>query len=266
MTAVDRPASAVEARTVVHAYGVVPLGAVPVTDLPGVRGAPVVLVEGRRVAALASELPVEELGEQVWREHAEDPQWLGEVAREHHAVLQALVEEIDVLPLRLPALWSTRAALVEALDSQPAWESALRRIAGHVEWGLQAYAVPAPDQPAERPSSGAAYLRGRADEATRKEEERKVRAAAVLDLHEELALAATHAVTNPPQDPALSGRDMPMVLNAAYLVPREGRDAFLALADRLHEQVSARGLVVEVSGPWPAYNFVDLAEAAEEPS
>jgi hypothetical protein len=47
-----------------------------------------------------------------------------------------------------------------------------------------------------------------------------------------------------------------MVLNAAYLVPVEGADAFVARADDLaaaHPEV-----LVDRRGPWPPYSFAML--------
>ena len=60
----------------------------------------------------------------------------------------------------------------------------------------------------------------------------------------------------------LSGRREQMLLNGAYLVSRADQARFLELAGEIADDSSTRGLSVEVSGPWPAYNFTGDAEAA----
>jgi hypothetical protein len=46
----------------------------------------------------------------------------------------------------------------------------------------------------------------------------------------------------------------PLVLNGAYLVPDEDRDAFMRLVEGLQEERGAE-YAFEVTGPWPPYNF-----------
>ena len=48
-----------------------------------------------------------------------------------------------------------------------------------------------------------------------------------------------------------------MVLHAGYLLAEERREPFHELAGRLAEHYRPEGLLVEVTGPWPPYNFVD---------
>jgi hypothetical protein len=248
--------------TVAHVYGVVAAG--PDVPLPGagIDGAPVRLVRCDNVAAVVSDLDAERYGPEVWTEHREDPAWLGEVASAHNAVLEAVVEHADVLPLRLPALYRSTDEVERTLREDSAkLSAALAEIRGHVELGGKIYLLDqrGPEVGAQ-PTSGRDYLMRKASEAHRKEEASRQRQRLVLDAHEALALASTHAVVNAPQDRALTGRDEPMLLNAAYLVPREARADFLALADRVADQLFTAGMVLEVSGPWPAYNFASRAD------
>ena len=73
---------------------------------------------------------------------------------------------------------------------------------------------------------------------------------------------SAECVRNQPQDAVLSGRREQMLLNGAYLVRRADQARFLELVRELADDSSNSGLSVEVSGPWPAYNFTGDAEAA----
>ncbi len=84
----------------------------------------------------------------------------------------------------------------------------------------------------------------------------------VREIHDALGQLSAEHVRNRPQDAVLSGRREPMLLNGAYLVNRADQARFLELVGVIADDSLARGLSVEVSGPWPAYNFTGDAEAA----
>lgn len=251
-------------ETVVHAYGVVPAG--QVLSLPeGIDGSAVTEVRVGNVVALASELSTQSYGPDVWRAHAEDPRWLEQVASQHHAVLQAVVGQADVLPLRLPGIHHDVSTLEQVLREQAAdLEHALGRVRGHVELGAKVFLVEQAGKPdgEQPPTSGREYLARRSAEATQRDEARLRRQKEVLDAHEAMAHGSTRTAVNPPQDAALSGRSEPMLLNAAYLVPRDGLDEFVALAERVHADLAQDGMTLEVTGPWPPYNFADVTDGS----
>jgi hypothetical protein len=46
-----------------------------------------------------------------------------------------------------------------------------------------------------------------------------------------------------------------VVLAGAVLVSKDARDEFLSRCQMARAEASARGLTLEVSGPWPPYHF-----------
>jgi hypothetical protein len=216
------------------------------------------------LAAVASELGSEQYGPEVWRAHADDPRWLGEVAAAHNAVLEVLVDQTDVLPLRLPGLYGDRAALEAVLVEQAdGFEASFAAVDGQVEWGVKVFLMRnVDDDPPTEPATGREYLLRKAGEADRRQAARDRRTTALLDAHAALAELGTDAVVNSPQDGALSGRPEPMLFNGAYLVGRTTRDVFLTLAQELGDRLWAEGMSMEVTGPWPPYNFAGRVESS----
>lgn len=253
--------------TVVHAYGIVPAGT-PGPGVVGLGGAAVDVMPLGDVAVLVSRLSQAGYGTAVWEGHAEDPQWLGEVAAAHHNVLQSMIETTDVLPLRLPTIQPDETALERALTEILAeLSAALDRVRGHIELGAKAFVVAEPRAEAEPATkmTGRQYLARRKAQADLREAARLRRQQELVDAHEAMAAAATDATTSRPQDPALSGRPEPMVLNSAYLVPRDRFDDFVAVAEQVGADLRADGIALEVTGPWPPYNFVaERATAAAD--
>lgn len=252
------------ADSVVHAYGLVPTGGV-LTVPDGIDGSQVTTVTIGSLTVLVSELSARAYGADVWRANAEDPRWLEHIVQEHHRVLQAVVEETDVLPLRLPAIHDDTLSLENAVrEQQQLLEAALERLRGHVELGAKAFLVEqrptvTTDPP---PTRGRDYLARRSAEADDRAQARTRRQAEVEDVHRALAGLSTDCAVSRPQDPALSGRREPMLLNAAYLVRRADLDRFVALAEQLHERLAHGGMSLEITGPWPPYNFADAADGS----
>lgn len=244
--------------TLHYVYGVLRSGPPPAELADGPDGIAVHLVEAHGLAAAVSELPTDRFSEEEFRAHAEDPQWLQQLASAHHRVLASIAEEDDVVPLRMPTLCRNRERVVELLDTQAdVLRQALELVGGCVEWGVKLYAEPRPaEQQTVRAASGRDYLGQRAAQGRARDEERTRRGDAVRECHDALAAAAVAAVVNAPQDPALSGRREPMVLNAAYLVPRDREEDFrTVLAQQAEGSCREAGVVAELTGPWPPYNF-----------
>lgn len=252
--------------TVVHAYGLVPGGGRFSLPERGIADATVRTIAFHHLEVVVSDLPAESFGEAAWAEHGEDTQWLTPVAAAHHDVLQHLVERGDILPLQLPGIYPSDEALIDALESSRAdLERAWQTLAGRVEWSLQIFPtaeLPAPEKPA--PRSGREYLERRRSQQDARETERGRRETAVTEAHEALAREAAADVVRAPLDKAVTGREEPMLLNSAYLVEREQEQRFLALAERLHNQlVATSGMRIEATGPWPPYSFVGADGAGE---
>jgi hypothetical protein len=249
-------------HTVVHAYGVVTAG----TELPidtGIDGSPLALVDVGEFAIVSSHLSAYRYGLESWREHAMDPEWLQDVVQQHHLVLQAITSTADVVPLRLPAIHSDLTTLRQVVTAQRGeLTAAARRIRGHIEMGVKVFAGDEKSMaipPAEEAMTGRDYLNRRSREATQIAARLHQRVSAVNQIHATLSHSASSAIINPPQHPALSGRDQPMLLNGAYLVLRHRLHDFLNRAD----SAGGCGLLVEITGPWPPYNFTDSAQPEE---
>jgi hypothetical protein len=262
-----------------------PEGEVDLSWLTGVGEAKVRTATGSGLTALVSDVSMAEFSEAALRENLENLDWLDEVAREHHYVIDAAVRLFPLLPVRLATVYSGDEALRSALAEHNAQLlDALHRVGGRVEWGVKAYAAAQPEDARERrpeagpgqadraqeakdpagpdadgdagPGSGAglAYLKRRraALNATRESKTAAMNGAQAV--HADLAVKATDTRLHPPQTVALSGIRQPMLLNAAYLLEASDGVSFTAAvagAATAHPE-----LRIELTGPWPPYSFV----------
>jgi hypothetical protein len=231
---------------------------------------PVFALEQGEVAAIVSRVPLAEFGEQPLREHLSDMEWLERTARHHEHVLDELARGGTPIPMRLCSIYRDETGVRTMLERESdALRQALAHLHGKAEWGVKAFAdvdAVEPESPAEPaelgPGDGAAYMHGRLTQRRRGEEARARVEEACDTMHAALCAIAVDAVTSAPQRPEVSGRDEPMVFNASYLVGDPDADAFHGELARLRGDLSRLGVELEVTGPWPPYNFVPGAIGA----
>lgn len=244
-----------------YLYGVVPTGGTaPSVAAVDPRDEVAVVAEGP-IAGLASRVSLAEFDEAALPQRLSDAAWLEQKIRAHEQVLEAALAGGAVVPCRFCTVYrdedDLRRFLAERGESLAA---ALARVEGRVELGVKAFAAgtPSGDEAAEA-ESGRAYLEARRRQQRAREELARTRAETVGELHDRLLGAAEDGVVLDLQSRDVSGRDAEMLFNGAYLVAeRPPFEAALAAAAREHEE-----LALELTGPWPPYNFVpeELARA-----
>ena len=258
-----------------------PDGSVDLSWLTGVGETMVRTATSCGLTALVSDVSLAEYGEAALRENLENLDWLDEVAREHHYVIDAAARLFPLLPVRLATVYSGDAAVCAALTSRCGQlRDALLRVGGRVEWGVKAYGAAPGDaaveaggdaadaerapammstgdgdgqEPRTEGGAGMAYLRRRRAQLTSARESRSVAVSGAQAVHAELTTRALGTRLHPPQPAQLSGVRQPMLLNAAYLLETADCVTFTAA---VAGQASAHPeLRVELTGPWPPYSF-----------
>ena len=253
-------------------------GAADLSWLTGVGGARVRTVARSGLSMLVSDVSLAEFGEAALRRNLEDLDWLDEVARAHHQVIDAAARQSSLLPTRLATVYTSDAAVCDALDERGTeLHAVLGRVGGRVEWGVKAYAEPSPAAreervpagrdrvgaregtdpgPADRDAgtgAGLAYLKRRRAQLTAGERARSAAVNAVRAVHANLGEHAADSRLHPPQSTQLSGARLPMLLNAAYLIATDEGAGFTAAVEA--EASAHPDLRIELTGPWPPYSF-----------
>jgi hypothetical protein len=268
-----RAARAAPAGQLLWAYCVLRAGDPHPEDAAGVdESGRVERIEAAGLAALVSRVPRAEFGEEPLRRNLNDLAWLERAARAHESVLDQTLAASNIVPLRLCTIYENDDSVRQMLARERgAFVQALDHLAGREEWsvkvlidpGLLAEEARAYCDDARRlepdiddSGGGAAYmLRRRAERQVR--EVGDTLAAQVADqVHTRLEELALDAVRRSPQNRDLSGHEGDMVLNAAYLVEADRVEELQRVAAGLQSEHRALGTRVELTGPWPPYNFV----------
>ncbi|MFF2729018.1 GvpL/GvpF family gas vesicle protein [Streptomyces sp. NPDC058008] len=238
--------------------------------LPGVAaGAPLRRLRFGELTAIVQTVRAADFTDEAWQVRMSERDELERYARAHHDVVSAAAAVCPTVPLPLATLYHgeerARQALVEETGR---FLAALRRTAGHAEWGVKVYAaapsvpepVPAPHPqgaPGARtrpaPGAGLAYLERKRGAQARRERRHddSLRLAETVDAaFLNLAAAGRRLRLHAPEP---GGKARAQVLNATYLVAEHRRTELDALARTLRDATGAR---IDVSGPWVPYSFV----------
>lgn len=231
-----------------------------VAGLDGVAGGAVRLVAAGDLQAVVSDVDRADFEARALEERLEDLGWLAETARAHHHVVDAVGRTHVVAPLSLATVYYGEERVRELLDSGgETFREVLARLAGRSEWGVKAFVRQRPAAPAtaERPRSGAEYLRARRRALREGERSGEEAQRAAEEVHAAVAALAVESRLHRLQDPALSGSSEPMVLNGAYLV---STDVVVELEALVHDLRDDQRLRVELTGPWVPYSFVAVGD------
>jgi hypothetical protein len=239
----------------------------------GVGAAPVERVAAEGLAALVSRVPAAEFAQEPLTRNLNDLTWLERVARAHEAVLDETLAQRTIVPLRMCTIFESEDGVREMLvrRREPLTE-ALDGLEGRLEWAVKvlvdgdrlidaAGSLSSERAPAARTGEGGAYLQRRRDERGTRAAASRLAAETAQQIHARLQDWALDAHTAPPQNRELSGHEGEMVLNASYLIERERTEELRQIVAELEEHHRGLGARIELSGPWPPYNFVPGPDA-----
>ncbi len=245
-----------------YVYGVVSSGAELDGELNGIDPSrPVTILREDALAAVTSQVPLEEFDEERLREHLADMSWVEATARAHERVLERVQAQTALVPMRMCTVYRTEGGVREMLHREAdAFEEAIDHLAGKAEWGVKAFVsleADVPDADADAsPARGAAYMERKRTERERRQHALDIAEDAAGAIHERLSPLADDAQMIPLQRPEASGHGGAMILNGVYLVADDALERFHEEVRALQTEFGPQGIESVCTGPWPAYNFV----------
>ncbi len=250
--------------TATYVYCIMHAAAPPKTARvpPGLRGAtrPSMAKVSRTLWLAVADVPLASYGPEPLETSLKDMQWVGDVAVAHEAVAEHFARQprVTVIPMQLFTMFSSERRAVEETQSRRRdLEALAKRVAGCDEWGVRMTRRPAAVPPrravAATRASGAAFLAAKKEARDRAREARLAGADTADRAFAALAAIAREARR---RDDAPEGATSPPLLDAAFLVPTARRARFKAAARRLAAGCANAGADMVLTGPWPAYNFV----------
>jgi gas vesicle protein GvpL/GvpF len=216
---------------------------------------------------VVADAPLDEYGEDSINQKLSDIDWVSRAAVAHEAVVESFIPLRAVLPMKLFTIFTTdERALDQVRGDRERIDRLVKRVANQTEWGVRVTlgrvtaaraAAPASRRKVStRPgtNAGAGYLsqkKAQRDAALELAARARDTVAGLYDrLESKSRLAKRRAASELPADRG------PLLLDAAFLVPRARATSFRTLVSGEAKRLGRLGYAVSLSGPWPPYTFV----------
>src|SRR2546423_1388926 len=224
-----------------------------------------------QLAAIVSAVPLADYGEEALQARLSNPAWTAVRAMRHEKVVEHFARRTSVVPLRFGTIYMKRASVRAMLSER---EQALRDIIeslhGREEWGvnilcdrkrlMDAIVSLSPrlrelGEQAASASPGQSYLMRKKIDAMRVDETRAEMKRVAAKVESELAPLSDGSVRLKVHKDE-GGEHGDLVGKLAFLVARARFEEFRAAAEGLALAHAPSGFQLELTGPWPAYNFI----------
>jgi hypothetical protein len=257
--------------TATYLYCIVRSASTPKTarapqGLPG-STRPSILAVGKSLWIAVADVPLALYGPEALDALLRDLRRVSDVALAHEAVVEHFSKQPNatVVPMKLFTMFSTTERAIEEMRSRRAdLATVLRRIAGCEEWGVRisrrVSAAPSRGSRAAKAVSGASGAGFLAAKKQARDDAREASRVAAETAHHAYAALAAIARAARRRDDAPEGAVSPPLVDAAFLVPVGRRARFRAAARRLATGSAKTGVEMTLTGPWPAYNFVQTGQ------
>ena len=228
-------------------------------------------IEVNNLAALVSRVPLATYNEESLAEHLTDATWTAIRAMRHETVVEFVAKRASVVPLRFGTIYLERDGIEKMLSGRSrALEEIIEQLRGREEWGVNVYSDRAVlmstitsvspvlremVERAQQASPGQSYLMQKKIDALKADEVR----AAVNRIVEQIEQKLKEQTDDARRLRILKVETTEhgeLKAKFAFLVKRSGFEEFRDAAERLAQEHQAAGVRIELTGPWPVYNFV----------
>jgi hypothetical protein len=217
---------------------------------------------------IVADAPLDAYGAEAINKNLGDLDYVSRAAVAHESVIEAFRDASAVVPMKLFTIFTSDARALEHIAAERARiTDVIKRVANHLEWGVRVMLDSKGAPPSRLRRSGAAgSRRSVADSSgaaflTRKKSERDLktelasRAREVVDhVYDRFAALARLARRRTAAELPVQGG--PLLLDAAFLVPKTKSGRFEKLGARVARDLARQGYLVTLTGPWPAYSFI----------
>lgn len=249
----------------------------PVESLPAAieEGSDLEWVKAGIFSALSSRVPLTSYGEDRLMEHLSDASWTAVRAMRHETVLEAVAKRATIVPVRFGTIYLERAGIERMLgDNGSEFAQILDKLRGCEEWGVNVFCDQSKlmsditsvspvlrelAEQAAQASPGQSYLMQKKIDTLRVEETR----ATLTRIIEEIEKALSEMSDDAKRLRVLkveATEHGELRAKFAFLIQKSEFLKFHDAAERLAEEHQAAGMRLELTGPWPAYNFTRIEE------
>jgi len=230
----------------------------------------VALIESGDLAAVISLVPMASYGEESLAKNLTDPSWTALRAMRHEQVVEHFAKQISVVPLRFGTIYLEAAGVEDMLgENNQRLVEIVERLRFREEWGVNVYSdrivlmstiisvsprLKELSERAAKASPGESYLLQKKIDTLKSDEARVEVNRAISEL-EAILRAESVDARRLRVLKVESTEHGELKAKFAFLIERSRFQQFQAAAEKMATDLKVSGLSLELTGPWPAYNF-----------
>ena len=223
------------------------------------------------LAALTSEVLRADYSEENLAERLTDATWTAIRAMRHETVVEYVAKRTTVIPLRFGTIYLERSGVEEMLTEKSSeLQSIIEQLHGREEWGVNVFVDRAVllssitsvspvlrdlVQRAEQAAPGQSYLMQKKIDALKVDEARTA-VNRIVDQIEERLKQQSDGARRLRILKVETTEHGELKAKFSFLIKRDGFEEFRNRAEELAKQYQEAGVRLELTGPWPAYNFL----------
>lgn len=213
-------------------------------------------------------------GEKIKEKLLNDVKWAEENVRAHHEVIDQAFQIGVVIPMKFGTMYKNKESLVEMLAKYYLqFTNVISQLQDKKEWGVKAYlnhkkfieSLKKKNKEIQKlekrgsslPEGMRWYTERKIDEIIAQvlEEETEEKLRYLVEKLEKYSekVRMNEALSKDIQEP-----DREMIMNVACLVKNDALQSFKDLFHELAKETKHKGILLELTGPWPPYNFVEI--------
>jgi hypothetical protein len=233
------------------------------------------LVKGDGLSAITSKVPLDQYGEDVLSNNLAEAGWLAPRAMRHEQVVEHFARRTSVVPLRFGTVYLDRHGIQKMLSTRrPELTAIIERLRGREEWGVNVYfdlnqllesiTSVSPKlrelaRQAESSAPGQSYLLKKKIESLKVDEVRS-EITRLIDETEKKLEGSVDELQRLRVLKVESTEHGELKAKFAVLIERSKFEEFHSSVEQWAVANKETGMRLELTGPWPAYNFTTKNE------
>jgi hypothetical protein len=233
-------------------------------------GSRIELINEGRLAAVVCRVSMADYSEDALQTKLEDPAWTAARALRHERAVSHFAARAAVVPLRFGAIYLGRERIRSLLkEKRRELLATIDRLRNREEWGVSLLcdrskfleSLPSVStrlrdlsHRARSVPPGQSYLLRKKIDGVRAAEAAAHTRHVIRRIESDLKAASEGAVRLRVTKAEIA-EQAGVAAKLAFLVPRQGFDAFISAAELLAAEYAELGFRLELTGPWPPYNF-----------
>ena len=208
--------------------------------------------------AIVQTVPAADYAEAALTQGLQNLDWVGPRAIAHERVIESFLSAAALLPMQLFTLFTSDERVADHVRSDRARIGRiLKRVEKKVEWGLRLTfnEKAAREKAAKRPArSGTEFLARKRDVLDVGRKQLAEARTAANRVYKAIGRKAAASQRRTSLERAAPGSRL--LLDAAFLVPVAKSGAFKSVIREQTRRLRGTGIDTSLTGPWPAYNFI----------